>query len=199
MEITAKPRRRGWLRVLRAVVVVAAMWGVALLIPPALGMQTHVMDDGAMAGSHARGSLVFVERIAPMQLAVGDVVTFVPPDTEPGAEPGAGTVTRRVVAIGNTHVSTRGDALGAADPWLVPLAGGDLSRVAFSVPWVGYPMILLGAVTISPWTLAALTAVVAAVLVLVRRGSRPTAAVEPDVPEVAVRTPSRAAVTPPLT
>lgn len=184
MEITAKPRRRGWLRVLRAVAAVVAMWGVALLIPPALGLSTHVIDDPAMAGTHARGSLAFDEQVAPMQLAVGDVVTFAPPDAEPGAAP----VTRRVVTVGDTHFATRGDALGTVDPWVVPFADGDLRRVGFSLPWVGYPMILLGAVSIPPWTPAALAAGLAAVLVLLRLGSRRAAEVEPAVPEVATAT-----------
>lgn len=187
MEITAKPRRRGWLRVLRAVAAVVALWGVSLLIPPALGLSTHVIDDPAMAGTHARGSLAFDEQVAPMQLAVGDVVTFVPPDAEPGAAP----VTRRVVAVGNTQFATRGDALDDVDPWVVPLADGDLRRVSFSLPWVGYPMILLGTVSIPPWTPAALVIGLAAVLVLLRRGSRQAADLERAAPEVATATPPR--------
>jgi hypothetical protein len=195
MEITAKPRHRGWLRVLRAVVVIGAMWGVALLIPPALGLQTHVVDDNAMADTHARGSLVFDERIAPMQLAVGDVVTFVPPD----AEPGAGQVTRRVVAIGDTHFSTRGDVGADVDPWLVPLSDDGLERVAFSLPWLGYPVVAISAVTIPPWVPATLVIGLVAVLLVLRRGSRPADGAESAVPAGAVRGASAAAVTPPLT
>ena len=194
MEITAKPRHRGWLRLLRAVLVVGALWGVALLIPPALGLQTHVVDDAAMAGTHARGSLVFDEQISPMQLAVGDVVSFVPPD----ADPAEGTVTRRVVAIGDTHFSTRGDAASEVDPWLVPLADDELERVAFALPWVGYPLILLGALTIPPWLPAAAAIGLAALLVLLRRGSRGPGEREPVVADATVRAPAAATVTPPL-
>lgn len=164
MEITTKPSRRGWLRVTRVVIVVVAMWGVALLIPPALGLQTHVVDDHAMAGDHGRGSLVFDEHIAPGQLGVGDVVTFVPPD----APTGAGPVTRRIAAIDDSHFSTRGDAADEVDPWLVPLADGDVQRVAFSVPWVGYPIVLIGAITVPPWAPVALAIGVAVVLVMRR-------------------------------
>ena len=192
MEITTKPRRRGWLRVVRVVIVVGAMWGVALLIPPALGLQTHVVDDRAMTGTYPRGSLVFEEQIAPSQLAVGDAVTFVPPDA------GADAVTRRVAAIDATHFSTRGDA-AAVDPWLVPLSDADLQRVAFSLPWVGYPIVVLGAVTVPPWAPAALVIGLGAVLLVLRRGARAAVEAEPAVPEVPVRPRSGGAVTRRLT
>ena len=195
MEITTKPSRRGWLRVARVVFVVGAMWVVALLIPPALGLQTHVVDDHAMTGTHSRGSLVFDEQIVPAQLAVGDVITFVPPD----ADVGDGPVTRRVAAIGDTHFSTRGDATDQPDPWRVPLSNSDLERVAFSLPWVGYPIVLLGAVTVPPWAPAALAIGLVAVLLVLRRGSRATAESEPAALEVAVRPRSGGAATHRLT
>ena len=180
MEITTKPSRRGWLRVARVVIVVGALCGVALLIPPALGLQTHVVDDRALTGTHPRGSLVFEEQIAPWQLAVGDVVTFVPPDAD------ADAVTRRVAAINDTHFSTRGDA-AEVDPWLVPLSDGELGRVAFSLPWIGYPIVLLGAVTIPPWAPAALVIGLGALMLVLRRSSRAVVGAEPAVPEVHVR------------
>ena len=76
MEITARPRRRGLWRALRGVLVVGALLCVALLIPAAVGLQTHVVGDEAMAGTHSRGSLVFDERVTLGQVVVGDVVTF---------------------------------------------------------------------------------------------------------------------------
>ncbi|MEJ7796519.1 MAG: hypothetical protein WKF50_13270 [Nocardioides sp.] len=169
MEITARPRRRGWLRAVRALVGAGALLAVALLIPLALGYQTHVVDDHAMAGTHARGSLVFDEQVSQRQLEVGDVVTFVPP----GAAPADGTVTRRIVAIDDAAFQTRGDAAAAVDPWRVPLADGDLERVAFSLPWAGYPVIAVDSLAIPPWALAALALGLAAVLVVLRRNSRP--------------------------
>ena len=195
MEITTKPSPRGWLRVVRVVIVVGALWGVVLLIPPALGLQTHVVDDRAMAGTHPRGSLLFEEQVAPSQLAVGDVVSFVPP----GADPGDEAVTRRVAAINDTHFSTRADAAAEVDPWLVPLSDGGLERVAFSLPWLGYPVVLLGAVTVSPWAPAALVIGLGAVLLILRRGSRAAVEGEPAVPEAPVRPRSGGAATHRLT
>lgn len=195
MEITTTPSRRGWLRVVRVVLVVGALWGVTLLIPPALGLQTHVVHDRAMAGTHARGSLVFDEQIAPTQLAVGDVVTFVPP----GAAAGHDLVTRRVAAIGDTHFSTRGDAADRLDPWRVPLSDGDFQRVALSLPWVGYPIVLLGAVTVPPWAPAALATCLVAVLLMLRRGARAAVEADPAAAELAVRPRSGGAATRRLT
>lgn len=195
MEITTTPSHRGWLRVVRVGIVVGAMWGVALLIPPALGLQTHVVHDRAMTGTHARGSLVFAEHIAPARLAVGDVVTFVPPGAAAGDDP----VTRRVAAIGDSHFSSRGDAADQLDSWRVPLSDGDFQRVEFSLPWVGYPIVLLGAVTVPPWAPAALAVGLVAVLLMLRRASRAAVEAEPGAPEVAARPRSGGAATRRLT
>ena len=181
MEITAKPRRRGRLRAFRAVVGVGALLVVALLIPPALGFQAHVVPDDAMAGTLARGSLVFDEQVSQSQLEVGDVVTFVPP----GADPADGTVTRRIIAIDDAAFQTRGDAEMADDPWRVRLASGDLERVVLSVPWAGYPVIALASLGLPPWTPALLALGLVVLLVMRRRGARPVAETEPIVAEPA--------------
>jgi len=194
MEITAKPRRRGWPPALRAALVAGAMWGVVLLIPLALGLQTNVIDDHAIAATHARGSLVFDEQISPMQLEVGDVATFVPP----GADSADGRVTLRVVAIEDRSFQTRRDSAAAVDPWVVPLPGAELERAAFSLPWLGYPMIALDAVTLSPWAPAAVAFGLAGVLLVLRRSSHRKAGNDAG-PEGSVRARSGATAAPPLT
>lgn len=163
MEITTRPRRRGLGRVVRGAVVAVSLVCVALLVPPALGLQTHVVGDDALAGTHARGSLVLDEPVPMGRLAVGDVVTF----REPGGE---GLVTRRVAAIAEDGVRTRGDAAGSLDPWLV--RPGALERVVFSVPLAGYPLLAVDAMSVPPWAPAALVVALAVVLVLLRRTSR---------------------------
>lgn len=194
MEITAKPRRRRWPRALRAVLVAGALWGVVLLIPLALGLQTNVIDDEATAATHARGSLVFDERISATQLEVGDVATFVPP----GLDPADGSVTRRVVVIDDGAFLTRRDSAAAVDPWVVPLSGVEVERAAFSVPWLGYPMIALEAVRLPPWGPAALVIGLVAVLLMLRRGAHRSA--EKDAgSNGSVRARSGATAAPPLT
>ena len=67
------------------------------------------------------------------------MATFVPP----GLDPADGSVTRRVVVIDDGAFLTRRDSAATVDPWVVPLSGVEVERAAFSVPWLGYPMIAL--------------------------------------------------------
>lgn len=171
MEITAKPRRRGRRRAVRVLLATVAAASVVLLLPPALGFSTHVVGDDAMAGTHARGSVVFDEDVPMGQLEVGDVVAF----TVPGGED---FVTRRVVAIVDDGVQTRGDASGAPDPWLVPPA--ELDRVAFALPLVGWPLVAVDSLSVPPWTPAALLLGLAGLLVVLRRATHRAADPEPE-------------------
>lgn len=166
MEITAKPRRRGRRRAVRLLLAAVAVASVVLLLPPALGLSAHVVADDAMAGTHTRGSVVLDEPVPLGQLAVGDVITF----SEPGGE---GFVTRRVAAISEEGVQTRGDAGGAPDPWLV--APDSLERVRFELPLLGWPVIAVDALSVPPWTPAALLLGLALLLVLLRRTTHRTA------------------------
>jgi signal peptidase len=170
VEITAKPRRRGRRRAVRLLLAAVAVASVVLLLPPALGLSAHVVADEAMAGTHTRGSVVLDEPVPMGQLAVGDVVTF----TEPGGE---GFVTRRVVAISEDGVQTRGDAGGAPDPWRV--SPDAVERVRFEVPLLGWPVIVVDALSVPPWTPAALLLGLALLLVLLRRTTRRTPDPEP--------------------
>jgi signal peptidase I len=165
MEITARPRRRGWWRALRVLVTVAAVASVLLLVPAALGFSTHVVGDDAMAGTYSRGALVFDEQVQMGELEAGDVVTFTPPGaTDP--------VTRRVTGVSDGMVRTRGDASDTPDPWRVPEVSTD--RVAFSVPWLGWPLLAVDSLSVAPWAPAGVALGTAGLLVLLRRTSRGT-------------------------
>lgn len=163
MEITAKPRRRGRRRALRVLLAAAVVAAVALLLPAALGFSTHVVGDDSMAGTHSRGALAFDQHVPMGQLVVGDVVTFVAPGGEE-------LLTRRVVAIGDGDLQTRADAAAAVDPWRVSQA--DVDRVAFSVPFLGWPAVAVDSLSVPSWAPAALALGLAGLLVLVRRTSR---------------------------
>lgn len=170
MEITARPRRRGWWRALRVLLMTAAVVSAALLVPPALGYTTHVVVDDAMAGAYPRGALVFDDQVPMGELEVGDVVTFTPPGTTE-------RVTRRVTGVAEGLVETRGDAVDTPDPWRVPEAS--TARVALAVPWLGRPLLAIDAVSVPPWVPAGVALGVAGLLVLLRRTSR-GGAEEPD-------------------
>jgi signal peptidase len=161
MEITARPRRRGWARALKVALVTACVASAAMLVPAALGYSTHVVGDDAMAGGFPRGALVLDEPLPLGQLAAGDVVTLTSPDGE--------IVVRRVISVDEQGVRTGGDAAGA-DPWVVPEATTD--RVVLAVPALGWPLLAVGSMSVPPWAPAGVAVGLAAVLVGLRRSGR---------------------------
>lgn len=161
MEITARPRRRGWVRALRVAVASACVACAVMLVPPALGYGTHVVGDDAMAGDFPKGALVFDEQLPLGQLAAGDVVTLTSPDGD--------LVVRRVLSVDDRGVRTGGDAAGA-DPWVVP--GPATDRVAFAVPVLGWPLLAVDAMSVPPWAPAGVAVGLAVLLVGLRRAGR---------------------------
>ncbi|MEI5672323.1 MULTISPECIES: hypothetical protein [unclassified Nocardioides] len=153
LEISPVPRPRPLSAVGRLVVVAAFLAPLTLLtlLPVMLGLDRYVVTSDAMGGSMGRGALVYAHAVPVGDLAVGDVITFTPPHSEPGAR-----VTRRVVALDATEARTQGDARPVPDPWTVPLDQPVQSKVVLSVPWVGYPF--TGPVARTTWTLAGLGA-----------------------------------------
>lgn len=176
MEITARPRRRGWLRALRVAVATACVACAVMLVPPALGYGTHVVGDEAMAGGFSKGSLVFDEQVPLGQLAAGDVVTLTSPDGD--------LVVRRVLSVGDRGVRTGGDPAGA-DPWIVTETTTE--RVAFAVPALGWPLLAVDSMSVPPWAPAGVAVGLAVLLVGLRRAGRGRdegpATVLPVVPE----------------
>ncbi len=80
-----------------------------------------------------------------VDLRVGDVITFVPPES-------SSPVTHRIIAVtadehGRPVFETQGDANEYADPWQVSLPGPVQARYSFQVPYLGY---LLAALTLRP-------------------------------------------------
>ena len=142
MEIAPAPSRRlsrGVTAAALLLVVLSLTFLVAL--PALLGAQQYVVDDGDMQATDrgetagiAPGSLLFATVVPTSDLAVGDVVTYAPPEGS-----GAGdVVTRRVVAVHDGTVITRGDGLRDTDPWRLRSAERPTtSRVVVSIPVLG--------------------------------------------------------------
>jgi len=134
-------------RVLLTAATVLATAGLAaycllLVVPSLLGFQRYVLTGGSMEPTLHRGSLVF-DKVAPVEdLAVGDVITYVPPgESRP--------LSHRITSI--THddknglvFTSKGDANDAGDPWKFTLDDEVQAKVVFTVPWAGYPLWLLG-------------------------------------------------------
>jgi signal peptidase I len=187
MEIVATPRRgRSGPRIIRGVLVLSVLTMVLLLIPAALGLERHVVHDDAMAGTLSRGTLVFGEREPSEKLRVGDVITFRPPGGPDSV------VTRRVVGMAGGVATTRGDAATAADPWLLPLDGGEQARMVVAVPWLGLPWLVLAGFGLLGWLLAGAGLVAAALAWRLR--TRRRVAPRAGTPDAAPRSSARAAV-----
>ncbi|HWM11994.1 MAG TPA: signal peptidase I [Solirubrobacteraceae bacterium] len=118
----------------------ALLAGVALallvLLPAVLGWERYVIVSGSMTGSYDRGSLVLAEVVPVGELAVGDVITYLPPA-------GDHLVTHRIASIGRDATGarvfrTKGDANQVADPWTFRLDQPTQARARVGVPYAGH-------------------------------------------------------------
>jgi signal peptidase I len=136
-------RRRG--RLLRRAVAwgaVAAVAGVILSVtaPALFGYRSLIVLSGSMSPAIGTGDVVVERPVSPLELRVGDVVTFQDPDREGRA------VTHRIRAIrvrgGVVDVTTRGDANGTVERWSVATSGM-VGRVVYHVWKIGYLLVWL--------------------------------------------------------
>lgn len=138
------PRQRGAGRgrartIARAVAALPATLLVALLLtlalPVAFGCRSLVVMSGSMEPTVPTGSVVVVKSIPGAAIAVGDVISFHPPEDT------ARIVTHRVLAVteqdGKVAVETRGDANTGSEKWSIDPAG-TVGRVVFHIPYLGY-------------------------------------------------------------
>jgi signal peptidase I len=105
-----------------------------------------------------RGAVVLALPAGTAAYAVGDVVTV----QQGGATPYTHRITRLADLAGVPYVETKGDANAAPDPAIVPTAA-IIGRIALSVPFLGYLVILLATAA----GLAGFLAVCATMLLLV--------------------------------
>ena len=142
--VAAPAGRRRVLLTTATVLATAALAAYCLLlvVPSLLGFQRYVLTGGSMEPTLHRGSLVF-DKVAPVEdLAVGDVITYVPPgESRP--------LSHRITSV--THddknglvFTSKGDANEAADPWKFTLDDEVQAKVVLTVPWAGYPLWVLG-------------------------------------------------------
>jgi signal peptidase len=137
---TVQPRRRrGRDLAVNVLCVAATVVALLFIAPSALGLSRYVITGGSMSGSIERGAVVLAETVPVSQLAVGDVITYVPP-----ADSGISTlVTHRIVSIDGSTFRTQGDANPDVDPWTFELTSSVQARVVADVPYVGWAFIAL--------------------------------------------------------
>ncbi len=136
-------------RVLRMTGSIAAVSTVllaaTLLVPTLLGFERYVISGGSMAGTFERGAVAFERPVPVEDLAVGDVITYLPP-----ADSGlTSLVTHRIVdkaqsPDGGIVLRTKGDANAAPDPWRFRLSETTQPRLEFTVPALGHVFLALG-------------------------------------------------------
>ncbi len=124
--------------------VVALLLATLMILPTLLGFQRYVIISGSMVPTLPVGSVVYDEVVPVSELAVGDIITFVPPPEYGIDDP----VTHRIVKIsiagqgsevaGQPVFHTQGDANAERDAWQMVLDGSDQARVAHHVPYIGY-------------------------------------------------------------
>lgn len=128
-------------------VVLAAVIAVSLVlvVPGVLGLERYVITGGSMSPTYEVGTVVFEETVPVQQLAVGDVITYLPPA-------GSGVdhlVTHRLSAVtadpttGQRLYRTQGDANAAADPWTFRPTAPTQPRVVAALPLLGWLFIAL--------------------------------------------------------
>jgi signal peptidase len=156
MEITTRPRSHRWRRVAARLSLLTVVMALLVLLPASLGLDQNVVTDRGMGGSLSRGTLTFERPVRNAdQLRVGDVITF----PQPG-DPAGARVTRRVMSIEGSVVTTRGDAMPDSDPWVLHTDSLESSLAVFAIPFAGYPQLLF------PWLTWAVLAVLLAMTAL---------------------------------
>lgn len=140
--------RRATNRALRTLGNLAAvsvtLVAVAFLLPSLFGFERYVITGQSMSGTFERGPVAFEKTVPVDRLAVGDVITYLPP-----ADSGlTSLVTHRIASKHPSHdggmvLRTRGDANADADPWQFRLSAETQPRVEFTVPTVGHVFIAL--------------------------------------------------------
>lgn len=116
----------------------------AYIAPGLFGYERYVITGGSMSGTFEKGSLAFEKQVPVADLAVGDVITYLPPP-----DSGVSTlVTHRITAIepGSTGagvITTQGDANPDPDPWEFSLTSATQPVVVQTVPLLGHVFIAL--------------------------------------------------------
>lgn len=124
--------------------IAATLIGVAYIAPSLFGYERYVITGGSMSGTFEKGSVAFEKPVAVDDLAVGDVITYLPP-----ADSGVtNLVTHRIVKstvleTGVRQFQTQGDANPDPDPWKFSLTDGTQPVVTFTVPHVGWVFVAL--------------------------------------------------------
>lgn len=144
MSHLAKITRRATRTVTSLLLIGVTLACAAYIAPGFFGYERYVITGGSMSGTFEKGSLAFEKQVPVADLAVGDVITYLPPP-----DSGVSTlVTHRITAIepgknGAAILTTQGDANPDPDPWEFSLTSSTQPVVMQTVPHLGHVFIAL--------------------------------------------------------
>lgn len=121
-----------WDGITTVLVVIAVVLAVLLVGVRAAGLQVYTVLSGSMEPTYHTGALIYVKKIDPAELKVGDPATFV-------LDESLSVATHRVIEIDeeNQCFYTKGDANDAADG--APVHFNNLiGKPVFTIPKLGY-------------------------------------------------------------
>jgi signal peptidase I len=131
-----------WGAVAGAAVILAATFWIS-------GGRWFIVETPSMGEAAPVGTLVLTTPVSVAALDVGDIITFVPPET-------TAVYTHRVAEIGPAGLTTRGDINGATDPWVVTQADivGEATTVLPGLGWLlrALPFLMIGGLLV--WILS---------------------------------------------
>jgi signal peptidase len=148
MSTHREPRRgtaaRAGSWMVNVVMVLATVAGVGYLAPSLFGYERYVITGGSMSGTFEKGSIAFEKRVPVEDVAVGDVITYLPPADSGTTQ----LVTHRVISDtvmpnGQRQLQTQGDANPDPDPWKFTLTGDTQPVVRTTVPHAGWIFVAL--------------------------------------------------------
>lgn len=127
-----KSIRRIWNVISIILVVIVVALTILLVGVRLIGLQPYAVLSGSMEPTYHTGALIYVKKIQPQEVEVGDPITFVLDDQ-------LNIATHRVIRIddANRHFYTKGDANEFADA--SPVHYNNLiGKPVFTIPYLGY-------------------------------------------------------------
>ncbi|MCR5151328.1 MAG: signal peptidase I [Clostridiales bacterium] len=121
-----------WNFVSLLLVTVIAVFAVFLVGSRLMGLQVYTVISGSMEPAYSVGDIIFVKKVDPSQVKVGDPITFV-------LNEDLVVATHRVVEVdaSSSHFYTKGDANENADASPVHFKNL-IGKPVFSLPYLGY-------------------------------------------------------------
>jgi signal peptidase I len=145
-EVVRPGRVRGVVRAARAFVLSGLLGTVVatvllFLVSIPLGYRSLTIMSGSMEPTLGVGDVVMERQVAPLDVRVGDIVTFRDPTEQ------STLITHRVrsfkVHDGTVDFVTKGDANNSVEKWQIPVTG-QLGLVKVHVPKLGYALVWAG-------------------------------------------------------